>query len=272
MNSITDKLKELEFQIELLKKRTSLLENMLKEYFPLSIDKLLKMRGFNVIRKENNLELIKEENRELLYVYLKSYYFRRVLRDVLFVKEIGPKEKELIEKKWGEVTEDYIDKIRALGILKKEKDTLVAQIPLGYMGTILEWFIGRYLKEELGLETMLDVKLRNLESGGDIDILSRIGTNLIAIECKESPPNNVPVSELKSIIGRVNFIKPDIFILLIDTTLSIKKNILDNLMWITKAKPKRLKEGVYTFGSGKFIITAKRGLLQNTDYVLNSIL
>lgn len=269
MDSITDKLKELEFQVELLKKRVSSLEDMLKEYLPLSIDKLLKMRGFDVIRKENNLNLIKKEKQEFFYASLKSYYFRRVLRDVLFIKEIGKREKELIEQKWGKVTEDYIDKIKALGILKKEKDTLVAQIPLGYMGTILEWFICKYLEEELGLEVMLDVKIKNLESGGDIDILSRIGTNLIAIECKESPPNNVPVSELKSIVDRVNFIKPDIFILLIDTTLSIKKNILDNLAWITKTKPKRLKEGVYTFGTEKFIITAKRGLLQNTAYVLN---
>ncbi len=269
MKSITDKIKELELQVELLKKRISLLEDMLKEYLPLSINKLLEMRGFNVIRKEDNLDLIEKKEQELLYVSLKSYYFRRVLRDILFVKKIGAEEKELIEEKWGKITENYIDKIEVLGIVKKERDTLVAQIPLGYTGTILEWFIGKYLKEELGLETILDVKLKNLESGGDIDILSRIGTNLIAIECKESPPNNVPVSELKSITNRVNFIKPDVFILLIDTTLSIKKNILDNLMWITKTKSKRLKEGVYTFGAGKFVVTAKRDLLQNIAFCIS---
>jgi len=259
----TDRIKGLEFQIELLKKRISYLENMLREYLPLSINKLLKMRGFNIIRKRDNLALVKEENQKFFYSFLKSYYFRRVLRDVLFIGKIGKKEKELIKEKWGKVTDDYITEIEKLGILKRENNLLVAELSLGYMGTILEWFMGKYLKEELGLETATDVKLKNLESGGDIDVLTRIGAKLIMIECKESPPNNISVTELESIFNRIEHFRPDSFILLIDTTLSVKRNIIDNARWILHTEPRQIKEGVYLIKNNYYVITAKRDLLQN---------
>ncbi len=266
-----DKIQALEFQIKLLKKRISYLEDTLKDYLPFSIDKLLLLRGFKVIRKRETFDLIEKRDQNLFYSLLKSYYFRRVLRDVLFIKKIGEKEKELIQEKWGEVAKNYIAKIETLGIIQKKNKFLVTQFSLGDMGAILEWFIGEYLHEELDLETITNVKLKNLGPGGDIDVLARIGTKLVMIECKESPPNNISVAELKSIFDRVNYFKPDSFILLIDTTLSIKRNILDNINWILHVESQRLKEGVYQVKNYYYILTAKREILQNLAFTINLI-
>ncbi|MEA3313677.1 MAG: hypothetical protein U9Q18_04805, partial [Caldisericota bacterium] len=106
---------------------------------------------------------------------------------------------------------------------------------------------------------------------GDIDVVARVGTKLVMIECKESPPNNISVGELKSILDRVNYLKPDSFILLIDTTLSIKRNILDNIKWILHDEPQRYREGVYRVKGNYYIVTAKRNILQNLAVAINLV-
>jgi len=238
---------------------------------PFSIDKLLKARGFKALCKQSTFDFIKTEDQDFFYLLLKSYYFRRVLRDVLFIQKIGEADKNLIREKWGKVADEYIAKIEELGILLKKNGLLIAQFSLSDMGTIFEWFIAKYLSEELSLETMVDVKLKNLEFGGDIDVVARVGTKLVMIECKESPPNNISVAELKSILDRVNYLKPDSFILLIDTTLSVKRNILDNIKWILHDEPQRCREGVYRVKDNYYIITAKRNILQNLAVAINLV-
>jgi len=241
---------------------------------PFSIDKLLKMRRFKAIRKQSTFDFIKTEDQDFFYSLLKSYYFRRVLRDVLFIQKISEADKNLIREKWGKVTDEYIAKIEELGILRKKNGLLITQFSLSDMGTIFEWFIAKYLSEELSLETMVDVKLKNLEFGGDIDVVARVGTKLIMIECKESPPNNISVAELKSILDRVNYLKPDGFILLIDTTLSIKRNILDNIKWILQDEPQKCREGVfkprneifYRILRSLLISLLKRGIVKNPNH------
>ncbi|MCD6106925.1 MAG: hypothetical protein J7J57_01780 [Caldisericaceae bacterium] len=229
------------------------------------------MRRFKAIRKQSTFDFIKTEDQDFFYSLLKSYYFRRVLRDVLFIQKISEADKNLIREKWGKVTDEYIAKIEELGILRKKNGLLIAQFSLSDMGTIFEWFIAKYLSEELSLETMVDVKLKNLEFGGDIDVVARVGTKLIMIECKESPPNNISVAELKSILDRVNYLKPDGFILLIDTTLSIKRNILDNIKWILQDEPQKCREGVFKVKGNYYIITAKRNILQNLAVAINLV-
>ncbi len=223
------------------------------------------------MRKQSTFPFVKTEDQDFFYSLLKSYYFRRVLRDVLFIQKISVADKNLLKEKWGKVTDEYIAKIEKFGLLLKKNGLLIAQFSLSDMGTIFEWFIAKYLSEDLNLETMTDVKLKNLEFGGDIDVIARVGTKLVMIECKESPPNNISVGELKSILDRVNYLKPDSFILLIDTTLSIKRNILDNIEWILHDEPQRCREGVYRVKDNYYIITAKRNILQNLAVVINLV-
>jgi hypothetical protein len=258
-----NKLEELEKRIEILEGKVQIIESLLTEYFPFSIDKLLEQRQLKVVRENREIPV---EDKKLLYKNLKSYHFRRVLHDVLFLKEIDSKKEELLSQKWGSNVKKYLKTIKELDIVSKEKDHLKSNFSVSFMGNLLEWFIGKYLEEELHLETIINVRLKNFKEGGDVDVLSRIGTKFIMIESKESPPNNIPVSELKSIVKRAKILKPDLFILAIDTTLSIQRNIIDNLKWILKIGPQRVKEGVYKAKKNFFIINAKRDLLQNIEF------
>jgi len=76
---------------------------------------------------------------------------------------------------------------------------------------------------------------------------------------------------LKSIVKRVESFKPDFFIFVVDTTLSIKRNIIDNISWIIKLNSENLKQGIYKFSESWFVINAKRDLLKNLSFVIKSI-
>ncbi len=265
-NPTKDKIAELEKRIKILEREMLALESLLKEYFPLSIKKLLQRKGLRIVREDKDVPV---ENKTLLFASLKSYYFRRVLHDVMFLETVKHKEKSLLIEKWGNNVPNYLEILKELDLVSAKGNTLKSNFSVFFMGKLLEWFIGQYLKENLHLETIINVRLKNFQEGGDIDVLSRIGTKLIMIESKESPPNNIPVSELKAISKRIEALKPDLFILAIDTTLSIKRNIIDNLRWIVKAEPIKVKEGIYKAKKSFFIVTAKRNLLQNIAFCIS---
>ncbi len=168
----------------------------------------------------------------------------------------------------GEKTEDYLNALSSFRIVSIEDGVYKANFSVSFAGVLFEWLIWKYLSEELNLEALLNVRIRGIKHGGDTDVAARFGTKLIAVECKESPPNNIPVSELKSIDERIEILKPDIFLFAIDTTLSIERNIIDNLKWILKVNPKKVREGVYMANKYFFVVTAKRDVLQNIKFAI----
>ena len=257
---------DIKTKLDILESRISEIEHLLDTYFPFSIEKLLEIRGFKIVRTAERKHFYDED---YLFELFKSYYFRRILHDVLTIGTIDSKAIEKLSKKWGDSVTKELELIVNFRFANQTKEgILVSNYSASYMGEMLEWFIGKFLSDILHLEVMTGVRIGGLDNGGDIDVLSRIGTKLIAIECKESPPNNVPVSEMQAMYLRNTKVKPDIFIFLIDTTLSIKRNILDNLEWITKSKYKRIHEGIYKFDNDLFVINAKRSLLHNLEIAI----
>ncbi len=248
-----------------MERKVLLLENLLKEYFPFSIEKLVKRKGFEISGHGRKISF---PNEEMFFAYLKKYYFRRVLKDTLFFKKLDSEKVRLLSEKWGKEVSNYLRIMEQSGIIIRNGKYFTTKFSESFSGSLLEWLIGKFLEKEIGLETFVNVRLKGFEHGGDIDIISRLETNLIMIECKESPPNNVPFSELQCICKRANKFNPDIFIFAIDTTLSIKRNIIDNLEKICGTHFLRIKEGVYRGGSSFFIVNTKRDLLQNIFFAI----
>lgn len=205
-----------------------------------------------------------------LKLNLYNYHFRRVLGDAINYGKLGSEEISKIKRRWGQSCEKHLKTMEELGIIENKNGLLVSSVSVSDFGNVLQWFIGEVIKENFDADVLIDVKIANFEKGGDIDLLCSLGLNLLMLECKGSPPNNISVSEIKSIIKRKEIVDPEIFILVIDTTLSIKRNILDNIKWITKSNPERVREGVYKFGLSNFIVTAKRDLIKNLLYILNN--
>jgi hypothetical protein len=231
------------------------------------LNDLIKARGFS-LKKEKPNQFLERLDTQKLYEQLLSYYFRRFLGDTLNMREVDEERMRLLTSKWGKDSLDFMQKIVDIGIAQETHPGYKANISVNDYGVIFEWFIAQFFNKTLKLETAFEAHFKNLKDGGDIDVIASDKLDLIMIECKESPPNNVPVSEIKTILERVKQIDPDIFILIIDTTLSIERNIIDNIKWIAHTTPIRLREGVYRFDDNNFIVTAKRELLKNVSYAI----
>lgn len=257
-------------RLNLLEKRVSSLEKFIREKLKVSLDSQLALRGL-VITESGDPVLVSPDIDKKLYEKLKSYYFRRIVVDILMLGRFRREEAPLYLKRWGEEVETHLKFLEEVGIVAESNGDIVSRFSFNYSGLILEWFLSRFLAEEFGIESKYAVRLKNLKYGGDIDVLGVYDYRILMIECKESPPNNVPVSELRLILRRIDSLKPDIFLFVIDTTLSIKRNIVDNMNWILKSEIKELKNGVYAFGKNRFLISAKRDLLKNISFAIRSI-
>jgi hypothetical protein len=95
------------------------------------------------------------------------------------------------------------------------------------------------------------------------------------VECKASPPYNVPAGSLAGFLERLRSLQPEFAILLLDTTLRIDRNIIDNLRRLREergSEPRVLRatHGTYEIGDGRplLVITSRRSLVANLRWCL----
>ncbi len=230
---------------------------------------MLSVRSFKEFTFEKNdvydsvLEAFEED--------LKSYYVRRFLSDIFQLRSLSEPEISILLEKWY-IKKDFLKKLIENKILVKDVEHYHLNDSSNNFSLLIGSYLARFLKNEFGIDAILNVKLKQLKDGGDIDILGSYKFNLIMAEVKESPPNNISVKDLRLLYKRFESVDPDFFVFVIDTTLSIKRNILDNLKTLFGIDALRLKEGVYQFSNGSFVITAKRDLLSNLRYVFEKLI
>jgi hypothetical protein len=148
------------------------------------------------------------------------------------------------------------------------------------LGETLEWFISEILKKEFYMPTIWGVKIKEIKGGGDFDILSILENNLLYVECKSSPPNNIRLREIWEFLRRREVLKPKITIFFIDTTLKIERNIIENIYSLLKKRFMKskeiniftLKEGVYTFDDGIYIMQSKGDIIRNFQMIFRHFL
>lgn len=258
-----------ESELRRVKRKIKLLENIISIDSLLTFEELLSVRGFGSLKKFE-----KELDNSFLSDFekdLRSYHKRRFIADLFVNRKFDENTITLLKNKWG-IEDAFIKKLLEKETIKKEGVNYTLNTPYQNFGTLMQVYIAKYLKEKFGFDYMLNVKIKNIKGGGDIDILLKKGLSLFSVEIKESPPNNVTLSELKLILDRFMELDPDYFVLIIDTTLSIKRNLIDNFVNLLNTKEKRLREGVVEFFSNFYIVSAKRDLFSNIDFVFNRIL
>jgi len=245
----------------------------------------LRWRGFRVVAAnllENVVLPPREEDQEEYYQLLKDYYFRRILADLVQVKEVGPKEREALAERWSEeALKKYWPVYERLGLLIKEGGkSLFFKRHLDNFGGTFEWFLGRVLEKEFLAQVLWSVRLEGVSGGGDFDVLALFGEKLFYLEGKSSPPNNVPYAEIEKFLQREEELSCHCAIMISDTTLKIERNILDNLIYAIRkrlgmdkekahALIKDLNGNIYFISPKIFILNTKRDIVVNLDKVLN---
>jgi hypothetical protein len=258
-----------------LEERVEALEAQVAGLLP-SVEVALRRRGLSVAAL-NPLERVilprppASEAIDRYYQDLKRYYFRRVLQEVSERGDLDASAVSALSARWGEAaTSRYLRRLVGYRILEAREGNYLFPFPhIHSLGDTLEWFVAQVFGREFASPAAWGVKIRDLRLGGDFDVLVHVEHLLGYVECKSSPPYNVTVHELRQFLDRRRRLGPDFAILLLDTTLRIERNIVENLRWLWREasdqpfEVSRLSEGIYFISPDVYLVTSRRSLVYN---------
>lgn len=246
----------------------------------LSVEGALRRRGWRVGRYSplDKVLLPRSEadpaSLDRYYEDLRHYHFRRLLQEAAEQRVLSQAAVRKLENRWQtEVVAHTFNRLVEYGFLDRARRTLIFTAPkIRTFGATLEWFVAQVLSREFLAPAEWDVRLRETQRGGDFDVVTVIDGRLGYVECKGSPPYNISVDALAQFLDRTRRLAPDFAVLLVDTTLRINRNIIDNLVHLVR--PDRAfmhpAEGVWELREMRplFVVTSHRSLVANVGRCL----
>jgi len=282
MENIEKKLKKIEIDLYNLKLNFSKILSILDKNFNKEIIlSLLKERGLKPVESDEMKLILPKDERfyDEYFELLGSYYFRRVLSDMIKKKEFDESFVDKLKEKWGEkAVKKYLPYIMKYEIIIKKYDKYISNYyDIDNFGDTLEWYIVKILLNEFSIPSISNVKIKGLSTGGDFDIFFLLLGKLSYLEIKSSPPNNISIEEIENFIKRVDIINPSVSILFIDTTLNIKRNIIDNMKFLLKRvnrefSEKVIRNGFYKVSKGIYVFNSKRSFKISFNYDLDDLI
>ena len=206
------------------------------------------------------------------YADLHRYHFRRLLQEAAERRLLTPAALTDLAARWGaRAVSAALGRLEDYGLLRRRGRgyALVPEGPRPF-GDTLEWFVAELFIREFWAPAVWDARIMDIGRGGDFDVLAVLGSGLAYVECKASPPYNVEVSSLDSFLDRVGTLRPELAVFLIDTTLEVDRNIIDNLRRLMDQRgaprtPARVGRGLYDWPGRPplYVVTARRSLVAN---------
>jgi len=199
---------------------------------PSPVERLLKMRGLRVFRKNPTEGLffppdLPPFQRTHFYEMMKKYSFRLVLRDMVKHQRRFRVE-DLTHYCTVKVAGEYCSLLCEMGIIEaSERETYRTCAPSLYsFGPTLEWFVAEMFKREFASPALYGMSLKETSSGGDYDVLAAWNNRLVYVEVKSSPPKGIEISEIATFFSRLDDLLPDVAILFNDTQLRMKDKLV----------------------------------------------
>jgi len=252
------------------------------------VEKMLKMRGINVFRKNPIDHLffpahLSSFYKNRLYEMMKKYSFRLVLRDMIKYQEEF-RIQDLTHYCSSKVVQGYCDLLNEMGAItksgKEKYRTCVS--PLYSFGPTLEWFIAQVFKREFASPAIYGVSVKKTPSGGDYDVIASWNQRLVYVEVKSSPPKGVELNEISSFFSRMDDLLPEVAILFNDTQLRMKDKLV--VMFEEELEKRygrnsktvypveRLIEELFHVRNQIFIVNSKKDVVENFQYCLKHYL
>jgi hypothetical protein len=245
-----------------------------------SLDSLLALRGFRIYKKEPSEDLLVPANEyaESFYEELKRYSFRLFLRDVIkhqnsfTVSDVSRYATETVSAR-------YIDFLLKAGLSEELSDGVfrLKKLPIKSFGETLEWFIAELIRTEFGAETVWGVKFRRPHVGGDYDLIAKVGTGILYMEIKSSPPKQIYDREVSAFLKRVHDLAPEVSIFFVDTELRMADKIVPmfeselQLFYGSLIPIQRLVKELFHIKNRIYIINSKGGISSNVETVLSDV-
>jgi len=271
-------LKEIKTQLGLLQQQMEEIRAKLEGAF-VPIEEVLRRRGLT-FRKANptdNLLLpphippIKERQ---FYAMMKRYSFRIFLRE-LIARRSSRQPSRLRRFCSPETEEAYVDFLVDCGILQERKQGYaLAKETVRNFGGTLEWFLAQVMEREFSCPAIWGVKFDHLSAGGDYDVLSWVERNLLYLEVKSSPPKHIEATEIGSFLDRIEALRPNLAVMLVDTELRMKDKMvglfeeeLEKETGRGAGPIRRLFDETFLIGEAIFLTNSKPNLISNLAHI-----
>jgi hypothetical protein len=255
---------------------------------PSSVERMLKMRGIKVFRKNPTDRLfflpdLSPFQKNRFYEMMKKYSFRLVLRDMIKYQDRF-RIQDLTHYCSSKVVQGYCNLLCEMGIIiengRKIYRTRVS--PLYSFGPTLEWFIAEMFKREFASPAIYGVSVKQTPSGGDYDVIASWNGRLVYVEVKSSPPKGIELGEVTTFFSRIEDFLPEVAFLFNDTQLRMKDKLVvmfeEELerRYGRESKPlypvERLIAELFYVRNRIFIVNSKKDVVENFQICLKHYL
>ncbi len=111
----------------------------------------------------------------------------------------------------------YVEFLSDAGLVQRNAEAISPTADVNEYGHHLEWHVATLCKEAFRAQVSWNVKLKDLLSGGDFDILLNIAGTLIYVELKSGRASGISETHLRRFLQRRVELSPDLAILIVDT-------------------------------------------------------
>jgi hypothetical protein len=140
--------------------------------------------------------------------------------------------------------------------------------PRSFGGT-LEWYLARELAARLGFDTATGLRFGAPGVGGDLDVVAAAEGRLLYLEAKSSPPRQISEEEVTAFFDRLEALRPDLALFVVDTALRLGDKVVPMLAGeLTRragrpVAPLRVAREVWALTPRLFAVGAKGDLSVN---------
>ena len=220
-------------------------------------------------------ESIDEQRAGRLAELLGHYAFRLFLRGaILHPQGFAPGEVTRYLKK--SQSKAYGDMLVKLGLAERTSRGRyrLLRIAKSFGGT-LEWYVARELARRFWFNVEAGVKFHARGVGGDFDVVATAEGKLVYLELKSSPPKNLEAREVASFFDRVQLLRPDITLFVMDTALRLSDKVLPMLTTELErrrdgvsAMPRRIERELWALTPHLYAVNGKLDLIANIGRAL----
>jgi hypothetical protein len=136
-------------------------------------------------------------------------------------------------------------------------------------GGTLEWYVGRELKRRYGFDVATGVRLHVRGGGGDLDVVAAAEGKLIYVELKSSPPKNLSERETAAFWERLNLLRPDVSLFVVDTALRLSDKVVPMHVRELRrrgygaCRPTRIAAQLWALTPHVYVVNGSRDLMAN---------
>jgi hypothetical protein len=238
---------------------------------------MLIRRGFHPLETRLDLPFpldLDAKTSEALAGLLDHYAFRLFFRGAILNRRFAPAAltRYLTESQVRALAE----KLVTLDLAKRlPSDEYTLAYAARSFGGTLEWYIARRLRERFGFDVAVGLKLKGRGVGGDLDIVAAAEGKLIYLELKSSPPKYITGAEVAAFFDRVQSLRPDVALFVIDTALRLADKIIPMLeQELSNRKAdhpvmvRRVKRELWAVSPHLFAVNARPDLMDNIGFAV----